>query len=83
MRGTETVVGNFFVWTPHKTLILKIKRGKEFQNKLRTNLVKNWVDYALPKLATRNLEKNSKLLSVIRLINYLHCLMMNLLYFQI
>ena len=83
MRGTETIVCNLIVWTPHKTLILEIKRGKEFQNKLRTNLVKNWVDYALQELATRNLEKNRKLLSVIRLINYLQCLMMNLLYFQI
>ena len=83
MRGTETAVCNLIVWTPHKTLILEIKRGKVFQNKLRTNLVKNSVDYALQELATRNLEKNSKLLSVIRLINYLQCLMMNLLYFQI
>ena len=83
MRGTETGVCNLIVWTPHKTLILEIKRGKVFQNKLRTNLVKNSVDYALQELATRNLEKNRKLLSVIRLINYLQCLMMNLLYFQI
>ena len=60
MRVTETDVCNFIVWTPHKTLILEIKGHKEYQDKLCTNLVRNWVDYILPELATSNLENNSK-----------------------
>ena len=44
MRVTETNVCNFVVWTPDNTLVLNIKGNKEFQDKLCTNLLKNWVD---------------------------------------
>ena len=60
MCVAETNVCNFVVWTPHKTLILEIKGDIEFQDKLCTNLIKNWVDYILPELVTRNLETNCK-----------------------
>ena len=63
-RVTETNVCNFVVWTPYKTWILEVKGDKEFQDKLYTSLVKNWVDHILPELATRNLEKKSNQLVV-------------------
>ena len=44
MRVAETNVCNFVVWTPDNTLVLNIKGNKEFQDKLCTNLLKNWVD---------------------------------------
>ena len=60
MPVTEANVCNFIVWTPHETLILKIKGHKEYQDKLCTIVIRNWVDYVLPELVTRNIEKNSK-----------------------
>ena len=44
--------------------MLEIKGDKEFQNKLCASLIKNWVDYILSELVTRNLKKNSKQLLV-------------------
>ena len=61
---TETNVCNFVVWTPHETLILEVKGDKEFQDKLSTSLVKNWVHNILLEFLTRNLEKNSNQLVV-------------------
>ena len=70
MHVTETNGCNFVVWTPNKTLILKIKGDKEFQDKLSTNLVKYWVDYMLPELVARNLEKNNNQPSTNHAIRY-------------
>ena len=43
---------------------MEVKGDKEFQDKLCTSLVKKWVDYILPELVTRNLEKNNNQLLV-------------------
>ena len=64
MCVTETNVCNFVVWIPHEILIFGNQRIQRVPDKFYTNLVKNWVDYILPELVTRNLEKNSKQLLV-------------------
>lgn len=59
MRVSDAKSCDFVVWTPSEVLILKVKEDILFQKDLCMKLTKNWIEYILPELVTRKLEKSS------------------------